>query len=146
MQLIHYGTNHYDPQRVQPIRNVRWVKPHGGLWTSPVDSTWGWRDWCRSEMPGWVEKPHCLLHFSGSVHVINSLSDLMRLPWLEDTFGGHPDFELLAQQCDALHLTVAGQECTRFSTPRHLYGWDCETVLVFNPHSLTQVEPATSCA
>jgi len=50
MKLIHYGAREYNPDLVQPITNANtWCKPYGGLWTSPVDSKWGWKDWCKAE-------------------------------------------------------------------------------------------------
>ena len=45
-----------------------------------------------------------------------------------------PDFEKVALEFDAIHLTTRGMMETRFTpfeTP-DLYGWDCESVLVLN--------------
>ena len=43
--LIHYGNNKFDEDLFLPIKNKRWEKPDGGLWTSPKNSKWGWKDW-----------------------------------------------------------------------------------------------------
>ena len=32
-----------------PIKNTSFTKPDGGYWASPVDSSWGWKDWCEVE-------------------------------------------------------------------------------------------------
>jgi hypothetical protein len=48
-QLIHYGSTNYNHEKVGAIVNENWVKPKGGLWASPIDSKWGWKDWCESE-------------------------------------------------------------------------------------------------
>lgn len=51
MQLIHYGHSDFNIAKFKPIKNddYGWVKPNGGLWTSPLESNWGWKDWCISE-------------------------------------------------------------------------------------------------
>ena len=49
MKLIHYGSDSYNPDKFQPIRNRHsFVKPFGGLWTSPINSNWSWKHWCLS--------------------------------------------------------------------------------------------------
>ena len=42
LDLISYGLgDKFIPEKFQPIKNVDWVKPDGGLWASPVDSIYG---------------------------------------------------------------------------------------------------------
>lgn len=41
------------------------------------------------------------------------------------------DYERIAQDYDAIHLTDEGQWATRLTYPMSLYGWDCECVLWF---------------
>lgn len=54
MKLIHYGSCRYDPKKFKPVKNPENYglsnKPKGGtgLWTSPVDSEWGWKQWCEA--------------------------------------------------------------------------------------------------
>ena len=47
--IVHFGATKYNPELVQPIKNENWAKPKGGLWTSPVNSEWGWKHWCEAE-------------------------------------------------------------------------------------------------
>ena len=50
-EFITYGII-IDPEKFERIKNGRKMymnKPDGGLWTSPTDSEWGWKDWCESE-------------------------------------------------------------------------------------------------
>ncbi|MCK9429605.1 MAG: hypothetical protein M0R17_06335 [Candidatus Omnitrophica bacterium] len=50
LTLIHYGSKIYAPKLFLPIQNrLYFCKPKGGLWTSPINSNWGWKDWCTSE-------------------------------------------------------------------------------------------------
>ena len=43
MIVIHYGASEYNPELFQPIVNSGWIKPVGGLWTSPINSKFGCR-------------------------------------------------------------------------------------------------------
>ena len=55
--VVHYGKNRFIKSKFIKIKNSPyWVKPDGGLWTSPVDSKWSWKEWCDSEpvnLYGW---------------------------------------------------------------------------------------------
>jgi hypothetical protein len=140
LALIHYGAVAYDPAQFKPIKDEHWIKPRGGLWTSPVDSTWSWRHWCETEdyLTGSLTK--CFtVSFSGNVLVIDCLKDLDKLPWIDSL--NFPLFECLEYMgVQAIHLTVRGQEETRHSRPRNLYGWDCESVLVMDPDAIHPIE------
>ena len=145
LTVIHYGNNLYDKNRFLPIENRNWVKPTGGLWTSPVNSKYGWKDWCHSEQFRICKesKSFKLKFFDNAkIIIINSLKDLNVLPTIpQDSF-----FKDLKQQeninyeelvnngIDAIWLTNKGQWDTRLTFPRNLYGWDCETVLIMNPN------------
>ena len=47
-EYIHYGNSKL--HEISPIRNEHhFTKPHGGLWASPIDAQFGWKDWCLRE-------------------------------------------------------------------------------------------------
>lgn len=48
-QFIHYGHTKFNIKKFDNIKNKYGNKPDGGLWLSPVNSKWGWKDWCESE-------------------------------------------------------------------------------------------------
>jgi hypothetical protein len=132
--LIHYGSNVFNPKLIQPIKNDNWVKPKGGLWTSPINSNWGWKDWCESEDFRECSKENSFtlkLHDWAKICVIDSVSDLVCLPYYE-SYKRYLDFEKIAENYDAIWLTEKGMQETRCSNP-DLYGWDCETFLILNP-------------
>lgn len=142
MQLRHYGSNKFDRAKFAPIKDREFVKPHGGLWTSPVGSTEGWKEWCEAENFSLADLTKSFeVDFKGRVLAINTTADLDALEWKSAAPMLHyswPRFEpLLAQGYDAIHLTGRGQWATRLSFPRSFYGWDCETVLVLNPASIS---------
>jgi len=139
--LIHYGASSYDPDIFQPITDDEGrTKPRGGLWTSPVDSKWGWKDWAESESWGDLLS-HFVIDYVGKTFVVDSVEDASRLPWTErESWRGSISFEtLVGMGYDAIHLTENGEKETRFPDEFSLYGWDCETVLIFNPDSIVNV-------
>jgi hypothetical protein len=131
--FIHYGSKIFKPELIKPIKNSYWVKPDGGLWTSPIDSKWGWVDWCESEKfkECNIENSFTLKFYDwAKICVIDSFSDLVKLPYYEN-YMRFLDFEEIAENYDAIWLTENGETKTRFSNPG-LYGWDCESVLILN--------------
>jgi hypothetical protein len=140
LNLIHYGDDTFSLSKFKPIQDESqqgWVKPKGGLWTSPVDSKFGWKHWCKAEDFA-IDLEHSFqLKLEGNVIVIDCEADLEKLCWrnVSNWFFWEP---LLAEGVDAVYLTEEGQWKTRFSRPRSLYGWDCESVLVMNPKCVVQ--------
>ena len=144
--LIHYGQTEYLIGKFSPVKNGEWVKPEmGGLWTSPVDSSWGWKDWNDSSEFMDCDKDNSItlqLKEGSKVLVIDSLEDLKNAPLRLTNLLKKPvmDFELISQDYDAIWLTSKGETKTRMGYPLSLYGWDCESVLILNPNCCTQVK------
>ena len=138
MRLVHYGADKYRDDMIEPISDVPFRnKPQGGLWTSPVGSEYGWKNWCEAEDYGDLSNSF-ELEFEGTVLKIDSVEDMEQLPWIEVDGVWFVSFQALCPSpigfyYDAIHLTVKGQRDTRFTHPKSLYGWDCETVLILNP-------------
>ncbi len=147
LEVIHYGNNSYDPSLVGSIINREWVKPDGGLWTSPVDVEYGWDMWCEQQHYAdcRIDNSFRLKFNAGTkIAIINSFSHLFALPkiMVPRPFVGmkyYLDFELLAQHIDAIWLTDTGQWATRNTKPMNLYGWDCESILIMNPDCCYQI-------
>jgi hypothetical protein len=127
---------------------IPFCKPCGGMWTSTWDQETrisGWVEWCQGEFQTpLVEKYwHLLTPQPGiRVYTIDTYDDLTRLLGrYERRFTGkfaslgfrqnYLDFERLAQDYDAIHMTDDGQWATRLTYPANLYGWDCECTLWF---------------
>jgi hypothetical protein len=132
--LVCYGCgNEFDLSKFESVKNRNHVKPSGGLWTSPIDSEWGWKDWCKSNEWGDLSSSF-RLRFTGRVYVIDSMDAAKQLPWRKPSWSSHvawPDYESIVG-IDAIYMTLEGEEATRYDEPS-LYGWDCETVWIMNP-------------
>ena len=149
MKVVHYTKPFFKLHSIT-IKNCDgksglFIKPRGGLWCSPVDSEYGWIDWCRAESFGDIDHEQMVtldIDTSNFV-VIDSVQDMeTKLPWYQ--FDGPVqaiDFEKMVQQgVDGIHLTEKGQIDTRWSHPHNLYGWDCETVFIMNERCIKNVE------
>lgn len=145
MRLISYGNGTYCRDLFDPISDREWTKPSGGLWASPVASEWGWKEWAESESFGDLSN-FFELEFRGNVFEVDSEADMMELPWI-DSFARAISFQAI-EACgyDAVHLTEKGERNTRWTSPKSLYGWDCETVLIMNPDSIIAAYPQQAAA
>lgn len=131
------------PERMDPIENDLFVKPRGGLWTSPLeDDTSPWERWCEAEQwwpydpdeaRAWLLDPVA----DAETYTIDSTDDLAAL--LDEYTLDNPlsvtsmaaiDFERFFAGTDyvGLTLTEQGEWRTRWSQPG-LYGWDCASTL-----------------
>ena len=142
-QYIHYGSAQL--HKIDPIRNHQLsVKPKGGLWASPVDSEFGWADFCRSEdicteslaesFSFWLTENAKILHiYSGEQ--LDKLPKAKLTPDLEETLGKVSwitlDFEALEKQYDGIELHLSDEESDD-GLFFELYGWDCDCILIFH--------------
>lgn len=142
-QYIHYGSTQL--HKINPIRNHQLsVKPKGGLWASPVDSEFGWADFCRTEdiyteslaesFSFWLTENAKILHIY-SEEQLAKLPKIKVTPDLEETIGKVPwialDFEALEKQYDGIELHLSDEESDDglfFA----LYGWNCDCILIFH--------------
>ena len=143
----HYGASRFEPSKFCPVKNlaIPWVKPYrtSGLWASPMDSKYGWKQWCTQENFQ-TERLNSSFRFilkdNAKVAHVRNLTDLHRLPEREDAANMcyNIDFEALAKEYDAIevHLTedVSGE------LYYYLYGWDCDSILILNPDVVEEIE------
>jgi hypothetical protein len=140
-QLFLHDFDSLKPE-VWPIRNGSGLaKPRGGFWTSTYDPQYGsgWVRWCVAHEHYNEPLGHNLTVLSvpesARIVVVNSMSDLLDLieQYPRQLRGKRGiDFEHLAKEYDALHLTQEGYLRTRSrrSSP-NLNGWDCESTVWF---------------
>ena len=140
MKFIHYGNNKYDPSLFCEIRN-RINKPTGGLWASPINSSYGWKDWCKEHDFRDCNKDDSFtfkLSADARILTIDCSSDINLLLVLEP-MGPimRIDFESIKKSgIDVIYLTRIGEKETRF-LDGGLYGWDCESAIILNKDVIT---------
>lgn len=143
-RYIHYGSKSFMRHAFSPIRNCPcFTKPYGGLWASPVDAEYGWKEWCDHEMFRECRMDNSFtfaLSPGARVLRINSVNGLDSLPQVEDEFKPSHwyvlDFEkLLAEGYDAVEVSITADPRLYMA----LYGWDCDSILVMNPEVIVSV-------
>lgn len=143
---IAYGSNAYSPKKFRPVDLTHWRnavnnKPFGGLWASPIDSKWGWKDWCQAEE--WnTESLNTNFTFTlapgTNIYVIDNENDLKLvstlrseyMPTLSIDFG-----KLMAQGYDGIYVTENAARKFHYSIINgvsDLNSWDCESICIFN--------------
>ena len=138
MNVIHYARD--KNFKLQPIRIANStdgipIKPVGGLWASPLDSSDSWEQWCKAENFGDISSltPVLLEIDTSNFITIDKRMDLKKLPWYRwhGILEGVDFEELVRRGVDGIYLTSRGQVETRWAQPG-LYGWDCESILILN--------------
>lgn len=135
LEYIHMGHSDFDKFRFKPISNSRdWVKPYGGLWASPETAPYGWETWVKDnnftfDLSKWFI---FTLKDDAKVLEITNASQLNDLPKAPCTLSPHwvvLDFEEISKSYDAMQVMISSDQQLYWD----LYGWDCDTILVFNP-------------
>lgn len=146
--FIHMGHSNFDLDLFQNIVNDRgWVKPRGGLWASPLNANFGWKDW--TAVNDFMQDKYLGSSFkfklskNARVLYVDSSEKLIDLPKREnDVFSIKEfnwvalDFQKLAQEYDAMLVLISNDHKLYWD----LYGWDCDTLLVFNPNIVEIIE------
>lgn len=144
---ISYGKSKYDPQKFNEIKNLPlFGKPLGGLWASPIDAPFGWKQWC--EDINYVDcdltKSFCFtLDKNANVIHLNSSEDCRRLPLVQldpffqslTAYQVFPDFEKLKNNgIDAIQFNLSAEKSGNMVDGMHsvLFGWDCDSILILN--------------
>ena len=151
----HYNSKGCDykkfrPEKFVPIDSCTfWTKPRPGtgFWASPVDADYGWNDWCKDNMPEWIEGAEYFdFELQPDVNVLclytrDDLTGLMidHPEWVVDSMGTaqeilmgdnsmvYLDFKrMLEDGVDAVEIII-----DELYFP--LYGWDCDSILIMNP-------------
>lgn len=141
-EYIHYGATEFKPELFMPIRNeIRFTKPSGGFWASPIDADRGWRQWCIDEDFRECNEHNSFkftLSESANVLLITDREQLLTLPHIGDVnnmpYSTHfLDFEMLVLLgVDAVEITISGLYMA-------LYGWDVDSILIMNPNIVVPI-------
>jgi hypothetical protein len=123
------------PISIRPVKNKQYPnKPRGGIWTSTYINPkkgsewvqWGLEnDYLPKKLHSWIVTPA-----TNNIYEINSFKDLLDL-WERYPFKVSINWESVAKQYDAVHLTKSGEQKTRNTSPINLYGWDMESTIWF---------------
>ena len=146
---IHYGAKAFIPELFVPIQNRYFVKPQGGLWASPVNAEYGWKEWNTDrhyvEIIDEISFKFTLKEDAKIIHIY-SVYDLESLP--KEKMPDIPNFDsamvfldfeaLMKQGYDAIELHFSEEDRSNVDFMKglywSLYGWDCDSILIMNPN------------
>lgn len=150
-EYIHYGNKKFKEELFRPIKNIEnFVKPNGGLWASRITKERPYGDWRE-----WVDAEHFSNEFGekygrdnffkfqlkkdANILTIKRAEELLALPKIGAIF---PlpfvvlDFEKLAKEYDGIEVLMSEEDKLDLEIGKglywELYGWDCDSLLVFN--------------
>ena len=140
---VHIGHSEFDINRFQPIScREHFNKPFGGLWASPLDSSYKWEDWCEDNnfndtigQNKYTSDKQFKFKLKDSAKLlsITNSKQLNKLPQIEDELTHSVfkilDFEKLQEEYDAIEVLISN-DCQLYWD---LYGWDIDSILVMNP-------------
>lgn len=144
---ITYGKSKYDPQKFNEVRNIPLLgKPIGGLWASPIDTPFGWKQWCEDTKYNDCDltRSFCFtLRENVNVIQLNSVEDCRHLPMAQldpifqplTEYHIYPDFEKLkADGVDAVQFNLSADQSGNIIDGMYsvLFGWDCDSILILN--------------
>lgn len=146
MEYIHYGSLKFNSNIFKQVKNLSYSnkpKPGTGLWASPKESNYGWKDWCKQENFRSCKDKNSFtfeLDKNAKILIIDNYEDLIKnLNFLKHKeFKGliSIDFEEASKRYDAILLTEKGERNTRITHPKNLYGWDCESILILKSDNI----------
>jgi len=159
----HYGSQKFDPKAFIPISNKMFSnKPSGGLWACPtidVDISWDrWsrdNEFCTDKLKEYFDFK---LKRGAKILIIKNIKDLNKLPRVNtedpeiksilemDSLNSNIDFEELSKNYDGMMVWMYRSK--DIDTTKRLfdgmyyrmYGWDVDTLLVFNPDIVEVIE------
>lgn len=143
---IHYGSDSFKPEWFEPVRNTRWNKPYGGLWSSPYPAPYiGWEQWCidnefdRFTSRSFIfslKKSSKILTLDNHDSVLEFKQTKYRIP---NYYGSDfIDFEtMVIDGFDGMEVLIDS-----YDTYMEMYAWDVDSLIVFNPEIVVVEERA----
>lgn len=142
---VSYGTDSYDPMKFTPIiidmRCSFLNKPYGGLWASPADTEYGWKEWCEAE-DFRTDKLSSSFEFKLSaiakIYVIDNVVDLKKVSTAGPNDMGQYfiNYEMLLNMgYDGLFVTSHAARAFHLWLNNEILDlntWDCESICIFN--------------
>lgn len=145
-QYVHCGASGFDINKFKPVTGIDMVlnKPIGGFWASPVNTDWGWRNWCEGEsfhLDRLEKSFRFTLRSKANVYHIHPVSynSVFGLPMIKEPDINTDslyreswcyDWVKIAKLYDAVELH---HEEDHWLCRNLFRCWDCDSIVIFNP-------------
>lgn len=149
-KYIHYGSDKFDINKFNSIKNRSFIKPEGGLWSSPVNApNYSWYDWCLDN-DFYTEqlKKSFIFTIKPTSKIITIDTNDKRKAFTNNKDLYYSDRSGVFENINFQHLVELGYdglEIFIFSEEVYFsfYGWDVDSLLVFNPDIIIPIEETT---
>lgn len=141
-QYIHYGHSKYQPELVNLSSHTVYSKPSKGVWASPVDSDWGWKDWCKAEAwspSGFDWSKSFTFKLTECANILEIYQEEDIYPYIiedDSSIFGRIDFDRLYSEFDGIELFLS-ENCQL--RDGFFYTWDCDSIVIWNPNVIKVV-------
>lgn len=147
---IHYGADHFDISKFKEVKN-EWHKPKKGtgLWGSPVNAVRSWKNWCEDEhfrecnddnaFKFIVRNPEKIFFVDSAPAYLNLTKRYgIANGWGTSEYNPYDiDFEkMISDGWDGLEISISDW----WKLYDLLYGWDCDSIVIFNKDCIIEVE------
>lgn len=147
---VHDGHPRFDKELFNPISCLEhFNKPLGGLWASPLDSSYNWEQWCETNNFNNIigkdkycknNKFYFRLKDNARLLSITSAKQLDDLPQIKDDITSSVfkilDFMTLQEEYDAIEVLISND----YQLYWDLYGWDIDSIIVMNPDVIEVIQ------
>lgn len=160
IEYVHLGKSKFDKEEFFSIRNSDFgTKPRGGYWASPTDSHKTYEDYIIDNIEDYKPTVKTIFKLKDDARllVIKNVKQLSKLPinrksksYMNDMrtsamYKVYLDFEKLAEEYDAMLVYMnkgaSSQDDRLMNTVFYkLYGWDVDSLLVFNKNVIEVLE------
>lgn len=146
---IHYGSKKFDKKKVTCEKSGFTIpsKPKYGLWASPVDTNWGWREWCAEErFRECDEEDSFMFSLTENAKILNIFSEDDILPYIIRKEGssfwtnwmGRPLKTSIIDGIDWGKIISDGYDAVELYNSIGLHdtvfnSWDCDSIVILNP-------------
>lgn len=116
------------------------------LWGSPVDASFGWKEWCEGENFMTCEKENSFtwtLKDDAKILYIEQISDLEKIPFVELLPGLKVfDFKKIIKEYDAMELSYEYHPFGHMFISKEesaFNSWDCSSIMVFDKNKIIEI-------
>ena len=133
---IHYGHSFFQPEKMKEKPNLIYTsyKPHG-LWASPVDAEWGWKDWCEETecfLETLDESFQFTLKSKANILHIHSWEDAKPFLIKQGTYNYSLKLKTIYKKYDGMELHIS-ENYGELHDSYPFYLWDVDSICIWNP-------------
>ena len=157
-KYIHYGitADEFDKKKVTERVNALFSKPDRGFWASPVNTDWGWKDWCtcndfRMDTDAFDKSFRFRIDKKAKILRVRNEDDIMpfvipdndpfykRLTWgrCKTSIGDRLDRDRLYETFDGMELFLSENY---YMHEGIFNSWDCDSIVIWNPDVILPIK------